>query len=300
MTSISSAPRRSRSRARRRIPLWFLAPALLIYGAIVLVPSTIGASYAFTDATSGFGGNFIGLQNFVEIFTDPSSLGPLWQTLVMAVGVMVLQNALGLAVAVALNSRIKSRNLLRVLFFMPFVISPLVAGYLWRYILAPDGAVNQFLEIVGLGALARPWLGEPTLALWSLIIAVVWQFSGSSMVIYLAGLQSVPEEVLEASALDGAGGWRRFWSIVRPFLYPAIMVNLTLSLISGLRLYDQIIAMTDGGPGGSTDSMSTVIYRFAFEFGQFGYGSALALVLTVLIIALSSLQYAGLRKQAQA
>jgi raffinose/stachyose/melibiose transport system permease protein len=300
MTSISSAPRRSRSRARRRIPLWFLAPALLIYGAIVLVPSTIGASYAFTDATSGFGGNFVGLQNFVEIFTDPSSLGPLWQTLVMAVGVMVLQNALGLAVAVALNSRIKSRNLLRVLFFMPFVISPLVAGYLWRYILAPDGAVNQFLEIVGLGALARPWLGEPTLALWSLIIAVVWQFSGSSMVIYLAGLQSVPEEVLEASALDGAGGWRRFWSIVRPFLYPAIMVNLTLSLISGLRLYDQIIAMTDGGPGGSTDSMSTVIYRFAFEFGQFGYGSALALVLTVLIIALSSLQYAGLRKQAQA
>lgn len=300
MTITAKAPPAKRRRTRSRVPLWFLLPGLLIYGGIVLVPSIIGASYSFTDASSGFGGNFIGFQNFIAIFSDTATLGPLWQTLVMAFGVMVLQNVLGLAIAVALNSRIKSRNVLRVLFFMPFVISPLVAGYLWKYLLAPDGAVNQFLQAAGLGSLAQPWLGQPTLALWSLIIAVVWQFTGSSMVIYLAGLQSVPPEILEAAALDGAGGARRFWNVVRPFLFPALTVNLTLSLISGLRLYDQIIAMTNGGPGGSTDSISTVIYRTAFQFGQFGYGSALALVLTVLIIALSTLQYSALRKQAQA
>ncbi|MET2011210.1 sugar ABC transporter permease [Microbacterium chocolatum] len=300
MTETSNSSTRRRRGRRAAAPLWFLFPALAIFGAIVLVPSVIGASYSFTDATSGFGGAFIGLENYQEIFSDPSTLGPLWQTLVMAFGVMVLQNVLGLAIAVALNSRIKSRNFLRVLFFMPFVISPLVAGYLWKYLLAPDGAVNQFLKAIGLGSLAQPWLGQPDLALGSLIIAVVWQFTGSSMVIYLAGLQGVPAEVLEAASLDGAGGWRRFWNIVRPFLYPAIMVNFTLSLISGLRLYDQIVAMTGGGPGGSTDSISTVIYRYAFEFGQFGYGSALALILTVLIIVLSSLQYTGLRKQARA
>lgn len=298
-TSVALAPQRRRRR-RQRVPLWFILPGLVIYTAIVLVPSIIGASYSFTDATSGFGGEFIGLQNFVDIFSDAATLGPVWQTLIMAAGVMALQNLLGLVIALALNTQIKSRNLLRVLFFMPFVISPLVSGYVWKYLLAPDGAVNELLRSVGLDSLAQPWLGDPTLALWSLIIAVVWQFMGSSMVIYLAGLQSVPPEVLEAAALDGAGGFRRFWNVVRPFLYPAITVNFTLSLISGLRLYDQIVAMTNGGPGGSTDSISTVIYRTAFQFGQFGYGSALAVVLTVLIIVLSSIQYSGLRKQAQA
>ncbi len=289
-----------RRRLGARVPLWFLVPGLVIYGAIVLIPSILGAGYSFTNATIGAPGDFVGLANFRKLFSDSSTIGPLVQSLVMAAGVMVFQNLLGMVIALALNSHIKSRNVLRVLFFAPFVISPLVSGYLWKFLLAPDGAVNEVLGFIGLGSLEHPWLGDPTLALVSVIVAVVWQFTGSSMVIYLAGLQGVPVEIIEAAALDGAGGFRRFWSVVRPFLAPAILVNFSLSLISGLRLYDQIVAMTNGGPGGSTDSISTVIYRIAFNFGQFGYGSALAVILTLLVIVLSLAQYAGLRRQAQA
>ncbi|NMO56834.1 sugar ABC transporter permease [Actinoplanes sp. TBRC 11911] len=287
-------------RRRAVVPLWFLLPGIVIYGAVVLLPSVIGSGYALTDATTGDAGTFIGLANFRTIFSSTDTVGPLIQTLVMAAAVMVLQNVLGLLLAVALNSRIRSRNWLRVLFFAPFVVSPLVSGYLWKYLLDPDGAVNQALSAIGLGSLRQPWLGEPRLALFSLIVAVVWQFTGSTMVIYLAGLQGVPQDVVEAASIDGAGAVRRFFSVVRPFLAPAFMVNLTLSLIAGLRLYDQIVAMTNGGPGGSTDSLSTVIYRTSFEFGEFGLGSAMAVVLTVLVILLSLVQYLGLRKQARA
>ncbi len=290
--------RTARRPGRRGAPLWFLVPGLIIYAAIVLGPSIAGARLSFTDAAVGTTGSFVGIDNYLDILSDTSTLAPLAQTLVMAVGITILQNLLGLLLALALNSAIKTRNLLRVVFFAPFVISPLVAGFLWKYLLAPEGPVNGLLGAIGLESLQRPWLGEPRLALASLIAVVVWQFTGSTMVIYLAGLQSVPNEVHEAAAIDGAQGFRRFWSVTRAFLAPAITVNLTLSLIGGLRLYDQIVAMTNGGPGGATDSLSTVIYRIAFQFGEFGYGGALAVVLTVFVMVLSGAQYLGLRKQA--
>jgi raffinose/stachyose/melibiose transport system permease protein len=296
---VPSRTKRRHSR-RSRVPLWFFLPGLLIYAAVVLGPSVVGAAYSFTDSEVGTGGQFVGLDNYVNVFSDASTVAPLVQTLIMAAGVMVIQNVLGLLLALALNSRIKSRNALRVLFFAPFVISPLVSGFLWKYILSPDGALNQVLDAVGLHSLAQPWLGTPRTALFALICTVAWQFTGSTMVIYLAGLQGVPSEILEAASIDGASGARRFWSVVRPFLAPAIAVNFTLSLINGLRLYDQIQAMTSGGPGGATDSISTVIYRVAFQFGQFGYGASLAVVLTVLIVVFSVVQQLGLQRQVRA
>ncbi|MET7335363.1 sugar ABC transporter permease [Nonomuraea sp. NPDC005650] len=296
-TAAHAASRRNR---RRGAPLWFLVPGIVLYAVIVLAPSTFGAGLSFTDATIGTGGGFVGLDNYLRIFGDDATVAPLAHTLIMAIAITVLQNVFGLLIALALNSAIKSRNILRVVFFAPFVVSPLVAGFLWKYILAPDGPLNQALGAIGLDVLQRPWLGEPGLALASLVGIVVWQFTGSTMVIYLAGLQGVPREVLEAAELDGAVGFRRFWAVVRPFLAPAITVNLTLSLISGLRLYDQIVAMTNGGPGGATDSLSTVIYRVALQFGEFGYGAALAVMLTIFVIILSGAQYLGLRRQSSA
>lgn len=299
MTS-TVTPSQRRRRARRTAPLWFLIPGMVLYAGIVLVPSALGTSLSFTNSTDGLGGDFVAFDNFARMFEDDRTLAPLVQTVVMAIGITILQNVLGLSIALALNSAIKSRNVLRIVFFAPFVISPLVAGFLWKYILAPDGPLNQFLALVGLESLQRAWLGEPQLALFSVIFITVWQFTGSTMVIYLAGLQGVPQEVLESAALDGANGFQRFWNVTRPFLAPAFTVSLTISLIGGLRIYDQIVAMTNGGPGGATDSISTVIYRIAFQFGQFGYGAALAVVLTVLVIVLSGAQYLGLRKQAGA
>ncbi|HUR02946.1 MAG TPA: sugar ABC transporter permease, partial [Nonomuraea sp.] len=203
----------------------------------------------------------------------------------------------GLLLALGVHTRIKSRNVLRVLLFAPAVITPVATGYLWQYLLAPNGAVNQLLGGIGLASWRQNWLGDPDLALWTVVGVVVWQFSGYSMVIFLAGLQGVPQDVIEASKIDGAGAFRRFRYVVRPALAPAITINLMLSVIGGLKLFDQVWVMTQGGPGDATDTMSTLIYKNAFQFNDFGYGIAMALVLTVFVALLSGAQYRLLGRQ---
>jgi raffinose/stachyose/melibiose transport system permease protein len=146
------------------------------------------------------------------------------------------------------NSAIKARNVLRVFFFAPAVITPIVTAFLWRNLLGPDGAVNSLLGALGLSSWQQDWLGDPQLALWSVVGVIVWQFAGYSMVIFLAGLQSIPAEIYEAVNLDGAGAIRRFWSVVRPLLAPAFTINLLLSIIGGIKLFDQVYALTRGRP----------------------------------------------------
>lgn len=276
--------------------MWFLLPAGVPYVFLFLVPSLQGISLSFTDSTFGTAGNFIGLENYLRVFQDPASVRPLVNTLIYAAAITLVQNLIGLLLALALNTHIKLRHGLRVLFFLPFVISPLVTGFLWKFLLAPDGPVNAALRAVGLDALAVGWLGLPGYALAAVIAASIWQFTGSTMVIYLAGLQSIPTEIIEAAHLDGAGAFRRFFDVVRPMLLPAFTINLTLCMVGGLKIYDQILAMTSGGPGGSTDSLATTLYREAFTFNHFGYGAALAVVLTVLVVVFSSIQYTALQR----
>jgi len=175
-----------------------------------------------------------------------------------------------------------------------------VTAYLWRNLLGPDGAVNSLLAAVGLGSWQQDWLGDPQLALWSIVAVIVWQFSGYSMVIFLAGLQSVPQEIFEAAAMDGAGPARRFWSVTRPLLAPAFTVNLMLSIIGGIKLFDQVYALTGGGPGHATDTLSTLIYKDAFTLGEFGYSIALAVVLTAIVATVSTGQYVVLARNERA
>jgi len=299
-----SAPRRSGGRARGSRPTppwWFAVPALLLFAFVVLVPSVRGVYYAFTDwdgLDPGF--SVVGLANFVEMFGDPPAVQAIWHTLVIAVAVTVIQNGLGLLLALGVNSIIKSRNVLRVLFFAPAVITPIVTAYLWRNLLGPDGAVNSLLGAVGLGSWRQDWLGDPELALWSVVAVVVWQFAGYSMVIFLAGLQSVPREIYEAAAIDGAGPVRRFWSVIGPLLAPAFTINLMLSIIGGIKLFDQVYALTGGGPGHATDTLSTLIYKDAFTLGEFGYSIALAVVLTIIVAAASTGQYLVLSRNERA
>jgi len=212
----------------------------------------------------------------------------------------VIQNGVGLLLALGVNSAIKSRNVLRVFLFAPAVITPIVTAYLWRNLLGPDGAVNSLLGTVGLGSWRQDWLGDPDLALWSVVAVIVWQFAGYSMVIFLAGLQSIPKEIYEAAAIDGAGAVRRFWSVVRPLLAPALTVNLMLSIIGGIKLFDQVYALTGGGPGHATDTLSTLIYKDAFTLGEFGYSIALAVVLTIVVAVASTGQYLVLSRNERA
>ncbi|MFI0350181.1 carbohydrate ABC transporter permease [Actinomadura sp. 9N407] len=294
-------PRKEPVRGRRRrgrTPGWFVLPALGLYVFVVLLPSAQGATFAFTD-WDGLNPvkHFVGLANFRELWADPAARGALRQTLIIAVTITIVQNALGLALAMGVHSRIKSRFVLRVMLFAPAVLTPVVTAALWKYMLAPEGAVNSLLGAVGLTSWQQNWLGEPGLALGSVIGVIVWQFSGYSMVIFLAGLQGIPTEVYEAAAVDGAGAWQRFRSIVLPLLAPAMTINLMLSIIGGLKLFDQVWVMTGGGPGDSTETLSTLIYKNAFQFNEYGYSVAMAIVLTVFVALISSGQYGLLRRQ---
>ncbi|MEV8410759.1 sugar ABC transporter permease [Streptomyces niveus] len=274
---------------------------MLLFAFVVLVPSTRGVYYALTDwdgLDPDF--SFVGLDNFGAMFSDPDAVRAIWHTLLIAVAVTVIQNGFGLLLALGVNSVIKSRNVLRVFLFAPAVVTPLVTAYLWRNLLSPDGAVNSLLGAVGLGSWQQDWLGDPDIALWSVVGVVVWQFGGYSMVIFLAGLQSVPKEIYEAADIDGAGPVRRFWSVTRPLLAPALTINLMLSIIGGIKLFDQVYALTGGGPGHATDTLSTLIYKDAFTLGEFGYSIALAVVLTIIVAVVSAGQYFVLSRNEKA
>ena len=275
----------------------FAIPALVFYGFAVAVPSIKGAVLAFTnwDGLSQTY-DFVGFRNFARIFTTESSMSALKMTLIFAIAVTLLQNGIGLLLALGVNSGLRSQNFLRVLFFAPVVITPVVVAYLWKFMLTPKGAVNTLLGTVGIEDIAPSWLGDPFWAAAAVIMMIVWQHSGYSMVIYIAGLQSIPQELNEAAAVDGAGPWRRFWSVTWPLLAPATAINIMLTIIGGLKMFTEVFVLTGGGPGGATETMSTLLYKSAFQFDEFGYGIAMALVLAVIVMFFSVIQQNLARK----
>ncbi|GII56002.1 sugar ABC transporter permease [Planotetraspora thailandica] len=285
----------------RPVLAWFLIPALALYAFVVLVPSARGAAFAFTD-WDGLNPmrHFVGLANFRKMLEDEAARDALRQTLIIAVAITVVQNAVGLLLALGVHSRIKSRNVLRVLLFAPAVMTPVVTAALWKYILAPEGALNGLIAAIGPDSWQQNWLGDPTLALCSVVGIIIWQFAGYSMVIFLAGLQGIPQEVYEAASVDGASDWRRLRHIILPLLAPATTINLMLSIIGGLKLFDQVWVMTGGGPGTATETLSTLIYKNAFQFNEYAYSVALAIVLTVFVAVISGGQYRLLHRQGRA
>ena len=280
----------------RRKPLityghwWWALPAIVLVIGVHYVATLTGGFFAFTNWTGLGDWEFIGLDNFVRIFNDPQLLGAVWNTLFLAFGSVILTNIFGLLFALAINRMLKTRYILRTLIFMPVVLSPLAVAYVWKFIFQFNGPLNGFLGLLGLEDLQKVWLADPTWSIWAILITVVWQQTGFVMVIYLAGLASVPVEVEEAAALDGAGIWGRFWNVTVPAIRPSIAIATTLGIIQGLRIFDQILALTGGGPAGATETLATEVYKQAFSLGQFGFGSALALVLTITILAFAILQ----------
>lgn len=298
VTPVSPRRRTRRSTSVSRATLIYIVPALAFYAFVLVVPTLRGATLAFTD-WNGLDAtfNFVWFENFVKVLSSPASLGAVVVTLTIAFVYMIFVNLFGLLLALGVHSKIKSRNVLRVFLFAPAVMTPVVTAYLWKYILAPTGPLNVLFDTLGLEGLKQSWLGTPEWALFSIILVLVWQFSGYHMVIFLAGLQGIPDDILEAASVDGAGAIRKFWSIVRPLLAPAITINLMLSIIGGLKIFDQVWVMTGGGPGGSTHTLSTLLYRDAFQYGEFGTSIAMAIILTLLVALISGIQYRSLLKQ---
>ncbi|WP_256761993.1 carbohydrate ABC transporter permease [Cohnella sp. WQ 127256] len=264
--------------------LFMAVPAILLFGVFFLYPLTQGIGISLTDSNGVTTPNFIGLQNFIDFFQDDRARNDVMITVYFALGSAPLLNLFGLLYALFLDRKLAGRGIIRAIVYLPAVISPLIMGYIWYFILQPGrGYLPHVLTKLGFGNLDVNWLGESSSALVVLILVNVWQYVGMTMIVYLAGLQSIPPDLYEAATIDGAGKRSSLWYITLPLLYPSIKINVVTNIIGSLSVFEIIVALTDGGPGYSTESLSIYILRMLY--GSFtGYSTAVALILFLIII----------------
>ncbi len=277
-------------RLRRKIWhfLSFGGPGVAVYACFVLLPILISFGYSLTNYNPfNPPTKYVGLRNYQLLLEDQEFLTSLRVTTILTLIVVVVPNALGLAIAVLLDRRGWFYNALRSVFFIPVVLSSVVVSVIWIRLLDSDGLLNQALRALGV---ADPpgWLSDPDYALYSLGGVISWQMLGFCVVVYLAGLQSVPNELLEAAAIDGAGPFRRFWRVTWPLLAPALTVNTVILLISAFKIFDHVQIITRGGPGtGTTATIAYLILEEAFVNNLPGFASAEAIVMLVIIATAS-------------
>jgi raffinose/stachyose/melibiose transport system permease protein len=279
------------------VPWVIVVPGLLLAVAMHIAAPIAGGWYAFTNWNGIGAAKWVGLGNFREIVHTHDVRESLVHTLELAGVFVVVVNVVGIGLALGLNRIVKSRHLLRAIFFLPFVMSPLATAYIWHYIFDYNGPLNQLLGLLGLDSWKHLWLADPHWALWVILVVMVWQYGGLAMVLYLAGLQSIPDELYEAAAVDGAPAWLTFRRLTFPLLAPAFTISATLTLIFGLRAFDQVLALTGGGPGNATQTLATEFFTQTFFNGRFGFGAAIALILTLLIMVMAILQVTILRRR---
>ncbi|NRG43068.1 sugar ABC transporter permease [Rathayibacter sp. VKM Ac-2835] len=285
-------PARRRFVAGVRTPFWFIVPAVLLYALVTLLPNISGIVLSFTDWNGASGvPAFVGLENYQSVLADDNSVRAIINTFVITIVATLAQNVIGLLLALGLNTQVKSKYVLRLVFFLPVVLTPIVAGYLWKYLLTPQGTLNTMLGDLGLDSLQQDWLGNPNLVLYAVCATIVWQGAGYSMVIYLAGLQAVSADTLEAAAIDGAGPFRRTWSITIPLINGSIVVNLLLCVLGNLKQFDTVFSMTGGGPSGASETMATIVYKTAFLYLQYPNALAQGVILTILVGVIGFVQF---------
>ncbi|MCI2956104.1 sugar ABC transporter permease [Agromyces atrinae] len=237
---------------------------------------------------------FIGLDNYSRLAADPTFSASVIASLLFSAGVLILNLVIAISLAVLLNRRLKGITAFRTIFFSPVVVSVVAWSVTWGFLLAPDGGLNGALELLGIDG--PNWLADPSTALISLVVVQVFKGVGMNMVLFLAALQSVPEEIREAAQLDGASPWRSFRSITVPMIAPTILLTGILTTIGSLEVFAPVQLLTGGGPGNTTNVLPFFLYRTAFISQQFGYASAIGVVLFAIILALTMLQWSTRRK----
>jgi raffinose/stachyose/melibiose transport system permease protein len=271
----------------KHYPFYFLVPVLVLYFVFFILPSLLGIGYSFTDwSTYSEEINYVGFENFQRIFSlEENYLAYIVNTLVFTGVTIILKTVIGLSLAILLSEGVKRfANLYRVAIYLPAVLPTLVVALIFRSILHPaTGAFNTFLRGVGLDGLAWNWLIDTRIALYSVIGVDTWKGVGYITVILLAGLQTIPRDYYEAAEIDGAGFWARLWHVTLPMLMPAIVVITVLNVLYGLRVFDIVYALTNGGPGYATEVIYTEIFK-AFSLGQYGLGTALSTVMFVVLL----------------
>jgi raffinose/stachyose/melibiose transport system permease protein len=274
---------------------WMAVPALLLFVVLHTIPVATGMFFSLTDY-AGYGKwNFVGLQNYVSLFKDDRVLASYGFTFLFAITATVIVNVLALGIAMLLNARIKFRTAFRGIFFIPNVLAVLIIGYVFNYIFS--NSLPLLGQSLGLDWLSTSILANKDLAWLGIVSVSAWQSIAFSVILYLAGLQTIPAELYEAAGLDGASYWRQFSSITFPMIGAFFTINMVLALKGFLQAFDQIVALTNGGPGTSTESVAMVIFRGGFQGGEFGYQMANSVVYLLVIVAVSVIQLRTLQRK---
>jgi raffinose/stachyose/melibiose transport system permease protein len=271
----------------RFLPWLFLAPSLAIYSVVVVYPM-IYSAWLSLFRWDGVAPTkvFVGLDNYGNLLTQNDVFWiALRNNAIWLVAALLLPTSIGLGLAVLLNSKFRGSHIFRSVFYFPSVLSLAVVGLIWTWIYHPDlGLLNQALTASGLQSLTRNWLSDPNIALYPVIIAATWNAVGLPMLLFLAGLQTIPEELHEAAKVEGAGPVRRFLYVTFPLLRETTLIVLAITAINALKAYDIIYAMTNGGPANSTQLLSTWMYFLTYNYNQVGLGTAIAVVLFLLTL----------------
>ncbi|HEU0183275.1 MAG TPA: sugar ABC transporter permease [Agromyces mariniharenae] len=287
--------KRVRLESRRALPAfyWMVWPAVIAFALFHTLPVLVGIFFSFTNY-AGYGEwNFVGFSNYVNLFRDDRVLAAYGFSFLFAIVATILTNVISLAIALGLHAKIKARNFWRGVYFVPYVLSILVIGYVFQFFFS-----NSLPKILsGIPLFADNILTSPDWAWTAIVVLAVWQACAFAIIIYLSGLQTIPAELYEAASLDGASAWRQFRSITFPLIGAFFTINVVLSLKGYLQVFDQIVALTNGGPGTSTESVTLLIFRGGFSGGEFAYQTANAVIFFIVITIVSLFQFRVLQRR---
>jgi raffinose/stachyose/melibiose transport system permease protein len=277
------------SNTNKFYPILFLMPALVLFTAFFIIPNVVGLFMSFTDWSSyhPFNPGFIGWANFKDLFGSSIFITSIKNTIFFMIFTTVIKIVFGFLLALILNSRLKFKNIYRTIIFSPYVMNTIVIALVFNALYHPqNGPINVVLREIGLGFLAQNWLTDLNIAMISICLMDVWMGIGGTMIIFLAGLQSVPQEYYESATIDGAGGFHRFIHITFPLTIHSLTINTILSMVAGAKVFGQVYGLTNGGPADQTQVYGTFIFK-SFSQGLFGYSAAAGLLFTVAICLIS-------------
>ncbi len=281
----SARPVRPTGRRKKLELVLLLTPATVLFTGFVLAPMALAAYYSFYN-WNGYGAlTSAGLQNYTSALKGTNFQHSVWHNLIIVGLSLIIQLPLSIGLAMLLNRNLKGRAFLRLVVFAPYVLSEAITAVVWYQMLQPSGFVDQILTSVGLGSQVHDWLGSPSLVLYTLFVVITWKYIGFGIILLLAGLQGVPSELREVAALDGASSWQVTRHIVLPLLGPTIRIWIFLSVIGSLQLFDLVWIMTGGGPAEASNTMVTYIYTFGIRQQQYGFASAVAVILFIICFA---------------
>jgi raffinose/stachyose/melibiose transport system permease protein len=292
----SAKSKKKKMNAKMMAYYLMVIPAALLFFAFHTFPAIQGIYYSFTNWNGmNLDYDFVGLKNYINLFKDTAVRDSYLFTFKFAIFAGVLVNIFSLAIAIGLNAKIKGRNFFRAVYFLPNILSVLIVGFIFNYVftnIIPDLGEKYHIEF-----LQKNILGNADLAWIGILIVFIWQACAFNIILYLSGLQTVPHELYEASSLDGANRWQQFWKITFPVIAPFFTINMVLAMKNSLMVFDQIVAMTGGGPGTATTSISYIIYTGGLAGGEFAFQSANGVIYFIVIMVISIFQLKVLQKR---